>query len=1137
MNTFASVVVMLSALSAQAAPLVAPTEPLTPAQQVKMFKLPPGFEIQLVASEPAIQKPMNLNFDRRGRLWVTHSVEYPFAAKDADQARDGLTVLSDFGADGRANTVTRFVDKLNIPIGVQPMNRGKEAIVWSIPHIWKLADTDGDGKADKREILYGPFGIDDTHGNQNAFTLGLDGWVYACHGFRNHSRIKLGGTGDVVLELQSGNTYRFKPDGSAIEQYTHGQVNPFGLCFDPNGDIFTADCHSKPVTLLLRGGYYPSFGKPHDGLGFAPPTTNDGHGSTGIAGIAYVQGKTFPKEYTNCLYVGNPITNKIHRDGLTQSGSTYRVEKPVDFLTCDDPWFRPVDIQWGPDGALYIADFYNCIIGHYEVPLNHPRRDRSRGRIWRVVYTGQNGKAKLSTRTAFTQLTTTVLFDELRSDNHICRELATRELIQRGQEGDATVKAFTEVVTHRHPFDTPVPPHKGMRPDLIAWRAKGVWLNERLGLLDAKRMQRLAADAASVRLQLIKALSERKAWDSATAEVVRNSLLGTDAIVQRYAADALARHPDQANIEPLLKAWSGVASADTFLIHTIRMSLREQLRALPTNAKLKDITLDAANLNRLVNIALAVPTEQAAWFTFEYLRTNQVEPAFERRCMEHVAQHLPADRVDDIVVLVQKRLAGDVAGQWSMFEAMQTGLDKRGVKPEVESAMGRWLNTLTPQLLRKDAQPMWRHHAMTPGGASPWGLRERACADGKRVVFIDSIVNGEQLTGVLRSRPFVVPKALSFFMCGHNGYPGKSPPPVNHIRLVVDGKEVARQVPPRHDTARKYTWNLSAHAGKQGVIEIVDADHANAYAWIGVARFEPAVVSVLGLSAASRAGQTVAVLDRVGQYRVKSLVPQLREQILDSKAKPDIRLAAVNSLRRMADFDKPVIKAIVEAIRAAPARRQLRFANALCESAVSASALLQAIEEGKASPRLLDDEGLKQRFARVATESMQARARELLRRVPPLDNGLAKAIVHRRANYVKARPNIANGRLIFNKHCAACHRIDDNGATIAPALDGIANRGPDRLIEDILDPNRNVDQVFRMQVIAKKDGDVVMGFGVRAEGQSVVMSDTQGKAVRIAKSEVESQRPSKHSPMPGNYVDLMRESDFYDLLGFLLADR
>ena len=135
------------------------------------------------------------------------------------------------------------------------------------------------------EPLYGRFGFRDTHGMGSSFTRWLDGWVYACHGFSNDSEIK--GADGLAVKMNSGNTYRFRADGAHIEQFTHGQVNPFGLAFDPLGNLYSADCHTKPLYMLLRGAWYPSFGKPHDGLGYGPEMIEHFHGSTGIAGVVY----------------------------------------------------------------------------------------------------------------------------------------------------------------------------------------------------------------------------------------------------------------------------------------------------------------------------------------------------------------------------------------------------------------------------------------------------------------------------------------------------------------------------------------------------------------------------------------------------------------------------------------------------------------------------------------------------------------------------------------------------------------------------------------------------------------------------------------------------------------------------------
>ncbi len=425
-------------------------KPSTPQEQLKMFHVPPGFEVQLVAAEPEIQKPINFTFDGAGRLWVTGSELYPwpasvdakgepipdFAKAYADiasafrvgdkappvsaVAKDTVRILGDFDESGHARKITIFADGLNIPSGVQPLPRGSaviakifpdastadpnpaepkpvpvgdrrlreapkgdSAIVYSIPNIYLLTDWDGDGKADKREVLYGTAGFLDTHGGMSSFLYWIDGWIYGTHGFRNHSELR-DKSGRVTV-LDSGNTYRFRPDGSAFEIYTHGQTNPFGLTVDPLGNFYSADSHSKPVYMLLRGGYYEGIGKQHDGLGFAPRITDDDHGSTAIAGIAYYADDKFPEEYRGNLFNGNPVTQRINRDKLEWHGSTPRAIRQPDFLTCDDPCFRPVQVKLGPDGALWIADFYNPIIGHYEFPRADPRRAPAHGRIGRVV--------------------------------------------------------------------------------------------------------------------------------------------------------------------------------------------------------------------------------------------------------------------------------------------------------------------------------------------------------------------------------------------------------------------------------------------------------------------------------------------------------------------------------------------------------------------------------------------------------------------------------------------------------------------------------------------------------------------------------------------------------------------------------
>ena len=420
--------------------------------------------------------------------------------------------FDDIAPDGRPARIVTVVEGLNIPIGVLPREDG--LIYYSIPDIYRAVDRDPQGRFKPGQPLYGEFGFRDTHGMASSFTRWIDGWVYACHGFSNDSEVR--GADAQSVKMNSGNTYRFRADGSHVEQFTHGQVNPFGLAFDPLGNLYSADCHTKPLYMLLRGAWYPSFGKPHDGLGFGPEMIDHLHGSTGIAGVVYYAADHFPREWHDTVFIGNPVTGRVNHDRLEPHGSTYKAIEQPDFLSCDDGWFRPVDIKLGPDGALYIADFYNCIIGHYEVPLEHPRRDRSRGRIWRVVYTGTDGSpaAPLRPMPDLARLRSAWLVDLLDDANLARRVLASEQLVTQTATPEVAPLLRAALVA------------PGDDESTARRKAHALWLVERSeqGGLDAALIERLAADPARlVRVHLVKALAERHDWPPGMYQLVRKA--------------------------------------------------------------------------------------------------------------------------------------------------------------------------------------------------------------------------------------------------------------------------------------------------------------------------------------------------------------------------------------------------------------------------------------------------------------------------------------------------------------------------------------------------------------------------------------------------------------------------------------
>lgn len=1186
-----------------AGPPVAPTEALTPAEQQKHFKLPPGFEIQLVAAEPDIQKPMNLAFDARGRLWVTHSIEYPFAAADSAQSRDGLTVLSGFGSDGYARKVEKFADQLNIPIGVLPLGAGDSAIVWSIPHIWKLSDRDGDGRADQRDVLYGPFDFADTHGNQNAFRLMPDGWVYACHGFRNDSQVKLRGEGPVVLRMQSGNTYRFRPDGSAIEQTTWGQVNPFGMCFDRWGLAYNADCHSKPITQLLRGGYYESFGKPHDGLGYAPSMTAHGHDSTGIAGVEFYDATQYPPEYRDCFYVGNVITNVVHRDVPRWRGSSPWIETPVDFISCSDPWFHPVDIQLGPDGALYIADFYNSIIGHYEVDLKHPRRDRHRGRIWRVVYRGPESTRSATSATSAATATTAAtaalaaaagdlaalppasLVERLADPNLAIRRKATLELQRRG---DAAALATAA----RLPADSLAAPH-------------AVWLARDAATLAA----RAAADQTgaaplppAVKTQVLAAAGELPAWERPLAEWVRHQLTDANPFVRRFAAAALARHPDVANTLPLLEAFARVDVKDEQLVHSLKIALRNQFRAPQALASLSSSSaapLGPDKLAFVAELALAIPEPAAALWAFRQSRSvalpaassQAVLPPLLERATQNVARWAEPAALEEIVTLAQGDFARSPALQQALLQAVVAGWKQRAAGAGPPASARRWATAVATRLLDGGhpstaawtALPLAAADAAASAAAAgsadtgavgragangPWGVRNRKCADGREIPVFDSIVGGESLTGVLRSAPFSVPESLSFWICGQNGLPGSAPPQRNRVQLRLVGATdaIRSATTPRNDTAQQIVWDLKIWAGKQAVLEIIDADASASYAWVGAGRFAPPVVAEPVANSTPAGSPHELALAAIELWKLDEPAPAVFALLDDPAAPPATRAAAAQAafaldaaavqpklVAALAASAAPAAlriksaellaaghtessrKPILDALATAPASLQPGLALALASHRDGAEALLATIGAGKASPRLLQERAVLDRLKNAAPDRWEQRVAALTAGLPAVEERLRLAQRERLDAWQTRRGDAAHGQLLVKKHCAACHKAAGEGAMVGPQLDGVGNRGPERLLEDILDPNRNVDAAFRTTILVKNDGQVVSGLKLREEGGAIVLANNEGKEVRVAASDIDESRVSGLSLMPANFVDTLPAREMADLLEYLLS--
>ncbi len=1150
---------LLAGCIAQAAPDpfgegVRTTEPLTPEQQIKLFHVPPGFEVQLVAAEPDLRKPMNMAFDARGRLWFTESREYPFAAPLDKPARDTIRVASDFDSSGRAHKVEVFADGLNIPTGLYPYKNG--VIAWSIPNIWFFEDTDGDGKSDKRTKLFGPLGWErDTHGMNSSFRRGFDGWLYITHGFNNNTTVRAADGSEITMN--SGNTYRVKLDGSRVEQHTFGQVNPFGFCFDELGNAYSADCHSAPIYQLLRGGYYPSFGKPHDGLGYAPVVMEHSHGSTAIAGVFYYSDDHWPAEFRDNMFVGNVMTSRLNRDRMVEHGTTKVATEAPDFLTCDDPWFRPVDMQYGPDGALYIADFYNRIIGHYEVPLLHPGRDRDRGRIWRVVYKG-DGKKPSTHVFDVAKAGVTELIEQMGSANLTRRMLALQELMDR--VGPSAVPELKKVFSQ--------PEGNGYR------KTQALWALFRFSQLpEALLLPALGSKDRGVRVHSLRILAEKSSWSGAEANAVRTALEHADPLTQRTAAEALGLHPRVENISPLVRLVQRVASADTHLLYGVRMALRNQMR---DGTNLTEITTQPwteIQSRTLADVAVAVPKPEAAQLLLQHVQNYTETPENTARYLSHAARYLPNAELERLVGVIRTKAGKDLDLQLTLFKRLQEAISQRG--GDLSGGARLWGTDLARTFLNGTnvAQTSWRNDPILalPDSKDPWCLQVCSSSDGdKTSTFLCSLPpGGERLTGVLITPVFVVPPLLSFYLAGHDGVPDKPAARKNLVRLrAVDSEEVLMSaVPPRNDIAQKISWNLTPHVGKKAVLEVVDGDTGEAYAWLAIGRFEPAMVQFPTVAPSETFSRQKAGAEIARQLNLKELRPALIE-LLTAPVALDCRRVAAQTLatfegnetlqafaqvlgdstlgaalenrieKQFTRMDKAELnKVLEETFRTAPDRLQLQLARALAGSPSGAILLLNIVAAGQSTPRLLIDRAVKDKITAIKSVELETQYAKMTEKVEPVSESVQRLIDMRRASYVSKPGQASIGAQVFSMNCAVCHQIGGQGNVVGPQLDGIGNRGLERLSEDLLDPNRNVDRAFRTHILVLKDGDVVTGLPRREEGEILVLADGAGKEIPVPKKDIQSRRESDTSLMPDNMGDVMNPIDFNHLMAYLLSQK
>ena len=356
-----------------------PNRPYSPEEALDRMTVPAGFHVELVAAEPDIVNPVAFTFDDRGRIWVTESVEYPRSAPG--KGRDRIKILEDTSGDGKADRVTVFADDLNIPSAIEVGYGG----VWVVNAPDLLFYEEENGEAVSRKVILTGFGRTDTHELPSSLTWGPDGWLYGLNGVFNHCEIVSEGTKyrfNCAL-------YRIHPRTHRFEVFCEGTSNPWGLVWDPHGSAIVSTCHwaKDHVFHFVETGYYKRQAGPYPPYTMKIGSISDhGHQKTAYCGLAYMDSEAYPAEYRDRLYIGNIHGGCINVDVLSRQGATYLSQEAPDFLTANDAWFMPVSIKMGPDGCLYILDWYDRYHCSQDARRDPEGVDRGTGRLYRVRY-------------------------------------------------------------------------------------------------------------------------------------------------------------------------------------------------------------------------------------------------------------------------------------------------------------------------------------------------------------------------------------------------------------------------------------------------------------------------------------------------------------------------------------------------------------------------------------------------------------------------------------------------------------------------------------------------------------------------------------------------------------------------------
>jgi len=1050
-----------------------PTTPFKPQAPVHFQLADTNLEVTLWAENPLLAKPIAMNWDARGRLWIASSSVYPQI--EPGQAQDDkILVLEDTNGDGKADKTTVFADGLLIPTGVEPGDGG--CYVGQSTELLHFKDTDGDGIADQRRVVLSGFGTEDTHHILHTLRWGPDGQLNMNQSIYIHSHIE---TPHGVVRLNSGGTLQLRPDTLELGIHMKGLINGWGHAIDDFGQSFQTDGAggSPPNGIFwnIPQAMFVTYAGARRTLGSISPGSYPK-----LCGLELIKSERFPKEWQ-----GNAITcdfraNRVVRFEILEDGAAYTT-RHHEFLRTTNITFRPIDVKMGPDGALYIADWSNPIIQHGEVDFRDPRRDRVHGRIWRVGYKG----GKKIQKPDLLRMTDAQLVDQLLSPNAFNSQKAERVLIERARL-------------------------QGTKSQV------GVSLSE-LGQYHTNDHAKLRA------LGLLHAIYP-KAYKPPTAPALRRE----DGIVEIVTADS--RLP---LVHRLIEATSyqvraaatrlvGVMAGNTPGMPSLAEPRIPASTALDLIAKRIHDDHPRVRIEALRSLA-RIPTARSAELALRVLdsRSSRREEAHSQIRNPQSAirndQSLVTSAATELDPFLEYALwltINDLAEPWAA--AVESGAWKiEGREHQLQYA----LKAIEPQLATRLMDKVIGEKPLPRDGSG--GMIEligQAGGPAHLRKLFDQVLNGG-FTGDATARAL---NALAEAARLRNARPSGD--------VGAIGQVLERGTPfPRNDVSTPNDVTTSnARTESRAPIQAAAAKLAGAWK---LASVTPALTKLAGDANGSPALRSAAIegLRELGGRGATAALRDLTKDNNDSIRRSAAAALAAADLNGSMNEILAVVSATTKEEDAVALWRSLlavKGSSAAFTKALGAASLPEA--SARAGLRVAREGGRNEPNLVLALNKAGG--------LSDPNAALTDEEIHT-IGYDVTRGDPANGEKLYRRKelgCTLCHSIGGAGGKVGPDLTSLGASTPlaDYIIESVLLPNKKVKEGYNSVQLTTTQGEEIVGNFVREDNEQVILTDASANLVQIPKRDITA-RKMGGSLMPSGLVDFLTPQERLDLYAFL----